>query len=80
MGLFTTHGEMIKYFNETGYLNYLYQNELDRSCFAHSNCSDLTKRTISDKILKDRAYEIAINSKYDGYKKGMANIIYMFFE
>ena len=38
LGLFTTHGEMIKYSNETGYLNYLYQNELDRSCFAHSDC------------------------------------------
>ena len=38
LGLFTTHGEMIKHFNETGYLNYLYQIELGRSCFAHSGC------------------------------------------
>ena len=30
--------------------------------------------------MKDRAYEIAINSKYDGYQKGLASIVYKFFD
>ena len=48
-------------------------NELDKACFAHdatySYSKDLNKRTISDKVLKDRPYEIVINPKYDGYQK-----------
>ena len=38
------------------------------------------KKTISDKILKDRAYNIAINPKYDGYQKGLASVVYKFFD
>ena len=41
---------------------------------------DLAKRTISDKILKDRAYETAINPKYDGYKRGLAIMVYKFLD
>ena len=40
----------------------------------------MAKRTISDKILKDRAYEIAINPKYDGYQRVLANMVYKFFD
>ena len=36
------------------------------------------QRTISDKILKDRAYEIARNCNYDGYQRALASIIYNF--
>ena len=38
------------------------------------------KKTICDKILKDRAYNIAINPKYDGYQKGLASVVYKFFD
>ena len=41
---------------------------------------DLAKRTISDKILKDRAYESAIKPKYDGYQRGLASMVYKFFD
>ena len=34
----------------------------------------LAKRTVSDKVLKDRASEIAINPKYDGYQRGLATM------
>ena len=55
-----------------GNLKHMYKYELDQACFAHdaanSFSKDLSNRTISDKILKYRAYEIAINSKYVGYK------------
>ena len=37
-------------------------NELDETCFAH-----LAKRMVSDKILKDTPYKIALNPKYDAY-------------
>ena len=58
-------------FRETGNLEDLYKNELDKAGFAHdaaySDSKDLSKRNISDKLLKERAYEIARNPKYDGY-------------
>ena len=76
---FIIHSERIQTFRETGNLNHIYKNELEKACFAHDaaypDSKDLTKRTISDKILKDRAYEIAINCKYDGYQGGLASMI-----
>ena len=44
------------------------------------NQKDLTKRTISDNILKNRAYEIARNRKYDGYQRALASMVYKFFD
>ena len=59
-GSLTKYCERIKKFRETGDLKHLYWNKLDKACFAHdaaySDSKDLAKRTISDKILKDRAY------------------------
>ena len=44
---------------ETGNLKHIYKNELDKACFAHDaacpDSKDLAARTISDKVLKDRA-------------------------
>ena len=55
-----------------GNLKKLYRNELDKACFSHdpvySDSKDLTRRTISDKILKDTAYEITRNRRHDGYQ------------
>ena len=57
---------------------------VDKGCFAHdaaySDSKNLAKRTISDKILKDRSYEIAINSKYDGYQRALASMVNKFFD
>ena len=68
-GPFTKHRKRNKKIRETSYLEYLYRNELDKACFAHeaaySYCKYLAKKTISDKILNDQIYEIAINRKYD---------------
>ena len=53
-------------------LKHLQGNELNKACFTHdaaySQGKDLVKRSISTKILKARAYEIAKNCGYDGYK------------
>ena len=46
---------------------------------AYSDSKDLGKRIISDKVLKDKACEIAINSKYNGYQRGLARNVYIFF-
>ena len=81
---FTKHRERIKKFRETGNLEHLYRNELDKACLAHdaaySDSKDLAKRAISDKVLKGRAYEIARNRKYDKYQRALASMDYKFFD
>ena len=47
---------------------------------AYGDFKDLTKRTASDKILRDKAFNIAKNPKYNGYQGGVASIIYIFFQ
>ena len=46
---------------------------------AYSDSKDLAKRTISDKVLREKAYEIARNPKYDVYQKALASMVYTFF-
>ena len=41
---------------------------------------DLIKRTAADKVLRDKAYKIASDQKYDGYWKGLASMAYKFFD
>ena len=81
---FTEDPERIRKFRETGNLKHLYRNELDKDCFAHdaaySDSKDKTKRTISDKTLKDSANGIPINCNYDGYQRALASMVYTFFE
>ena len=83
-GPFTKHEQRIQKFKETGDTNYVYKNELDKACFAHdaaySDSKDLTKRTVADKILKNRAFDIAKDPKYDGYQRGLASMVYKFFD
>ena len=83
-GPFTKHRQRIQKFRETGNLKHLYRNELDKACFAHdaaySESKDLAKRTISDKTLKDRAYEIARNCNYDGCQGALESMVYKFFD
>ena len=82
-GPFTKHHERIQKFRETGNLKHLYRNELYKAYFAddaaYSDTKDLAKITISNKILKDRAYEIATNCNYDRYQRVLANMVYKFF-
>ena len=41
---------------------------------------DLVKRTQSDKVLRDKAFKIASNPKYDGYQRGLASMVYKLFD
>ena len=47
---------------------------------AYGNFKDLIRRTASDKVLKDKAFEIAKNLKYDGYQRRLASMVYKFFD
>ena len=77
-GPFTKHKQRIQKFKETGDTNYIYKNELDKACFVHdaaySDSKDLTKRTVADKILKNKV------PKYGGYQRGLASMVYKFFD
>ena len=79
-GPFTTHKQRIQKIKETGDTNYIYKNELDKACFAHdaaySDSKDLIKRTVADKILKNKAFDTAKYPKYDGYQRELASMVY----
>ena len=81
---FTKNKERIQKFNETGDTSYIYKNELDKACFQHDmaygDFKDLARRTASDKMLRDKAFNIAKNLKYDGYQRELASMVYTFFD
>ena len=83
-GPFTKHKQRIQKFMETGVTNYIYKNELHKACFRHdmgyNNFKDLKRRKQSDKVLKDKAYKVAVNPRYDGYERGLASMAYKFFD
>ena len=83
-GPFTRHKERIKEFKRTGDTRYIYRNELDKACFQHDSAyadhKDLINRTKSDKVLRDKAYDIASNPEYDGYQRGLLSMVYKFFD
>ena len=82
-GPFTKNEERIQKFKETRDSQYIYQNDLDKACFRHDmvygDLKDLSRRTASDKILRDKAFDIAKNRKYDEYQRGLASVVYKFF-
>ena len=79
-GPFTKNKERIQKFKETGDTSYIYKNELDKACFQHDmaygDFKDLARRTASDKVLRDKEFNIAKNPIYDGYQRGLASMVY----
>ena len=69
---FTQNKERIQEFKETGDTSYIYKNELDKACFQHDmaygDFKNLTKRTMANKVLRDKAFKIASDQKFDGYQ------------
>ena len=47
---------------------------------AYGDFRDLKRRTGSDKIIREKAFNIAKNPKYDGYQRGLASMVYKFFD
>ena len=81
---FTKKKEKIEKFMQTRNTDFIYKIELDKACFQHDmaygKAKDLVRRTQSDKILRDKAFKIAIDQKYDGYQRGLAPMVYKFFD
>ena len=69
---------------QTGNTDYIYKNNLDKACFQHDivdgKYKDLTKRAGLDKVFREKPFKIASNPKYDGYQRGLASVIYKFFD
>ena len=69
---------------QTGNTDFIYRNELGKACFQHDMAygkpKDLAERTQSDKVLRDKAFRIASDPKYDGYQRGLASMVYKFFD
>ena len=83
-GPFTKIKGKIQKIKQTEDTKYIYKNKLDKACFQHDiaygDFKDLAKRTASDEVLRDKAFKIASNPKYDGYQKGLAYMVYKFFD
>ena len=83
-GPFTKNKERIEMFMQTGNTNFIYKKELDKACFqydmAYGKSKYLAKRTQSDKVLKDKAFKTSSDPKYDGYQRGLASMVYKFFD
>ena len=83
-GPFTKHKERIKEFKRTADTRLLYRNELDKACFKHNAAyakyKDVENRLISDQKLRNSAYDTGSNPKYDGYQRGLASMVYKFFD
>ena len=83
-GPFTRNKERIKKFMQTGNTDFIYRNGLDKAFFPHDmaygKSKDLVERTQSDKVLGDKAFKNANDPKYYGYQRGLASMVYNFFD
>ena len=83
-GPFTRIKERIEKCMQTGNTDFIYRNEHDKACFqrdmAYGKSKDLAKRTQSDKVLRDKAFKITSDPKYDGYQRELASVVYKFFD
>ena len=84
MGILSNLGIKTLGIKQTGDTRYIYRNELDKACFQHDSAyadhKDLINRIKSDKILRDKAYNIASNPEYDGYQRRLASMVYKSFD
>ena len=82
-GPFTKHEQRINQFMKGGRLSHLYKNQLDKACFQHdaayTRYKDLKNRAESDIVLKNKANEIAVNSRLGGFQRELAAMVYKLF-
>ena len=81
---FAKNKKRIQKFKETGDTKYIYRNELEKACFQHDmayrDFKYLARRTATDKVLRDKSFNIAKDPKHDGYQRGLASMVYKFFD
>ena len=78
-GPFTKHKQRIQSFMQNGRLSHIYKSELDKACFQHDMAYNkykyLSGRTQSDIVLKNKAYKIAVNPKFDAFQRALASMV-----
>ena len=83
-GPFTKNKERIEKFMQTGNTDFIHKNDLDKACLQHNmaygKSKDLEKGTPSDKVSRNKAFKIASDLKYDGYQRGLASMVFRFFD
>ena len=83
-GPFTKNKEKIQKFKQTGDSRYIYKNGIDKTCFQHDlaygDFKYLKRRIAADNVLRDKAFNIAKNPKYDRYQRRLASMVYKFFD
>ena len=76
---FTINKERIQKFKETSDARYIYKNQLDKACFEHvmvyGDFKDLARRTVSNRVLRDKSFNIGKNPNYDEYQRGLASLV-----
>ena len=83
-GLFTKIKERTQKFKETGDTKYIYKEELDKDCFqydtVYGDFKALERRTQSDEVLRNKAFNVVKNTKCNGCQRGLASMVYTFFD
>ena len=78
-GPFSKNKERIEKFMQTGNTDYIYKNELAKACFQHDmayvKSKDLAKRAQLDELLRDKAFKLASDPKYNGFQRGLASMV-----
>ena len=82
-GPLTEYKERIQISKEAGYSRNIYQNELEKSCFqrdmTYNAYEDLGGRTASSTVLRDKTFKTMNDSKYNGYQRCLASMVYNLF-
>ena len=76
-GPFTKNKQRIEKFMQTRNTDFIYKNQLDEACFQHDMAYGKSKDL---KNSKDKAFKIASDPKYDDYQRGLASMVYNFFD
>ena len=83
-GPFPKNKKRIEKFKEVADTKCIYRNELDKGCFHHDmpygDFKELPRRTASDKVLRDKTFNIAKNQKYHEYQRSFASMLYKYFD
>ena len=83
-GSFTKNKERMEKIKITGDSQYLYQSELDKTCFlyhmVYGDFKDFPRRTATDKVLRDQTFNISKNPKCNGYQRGLTSMVYKYFQ
>ena len=83
-GPFTRHKQRINDFMKDRKLSHILKNRLDEACFQHDSAyakyKDRLNRKKSDVVLKNKALKIAMDPRVNGYQRGLASMVYKFFD